>query len=55
MQSLIVLKILSPEEAEIVYDGPGAPVWERAGPLQKNGQRTIALSTLKAIPAQLTL
>jgi uncharacterized protein DUF6998 len=51
---LIVLKIVSPEEAEIVYDGPGAPMWKRAGPLQRNGQRTISLSTLKTIPAQLT-
>src|SRR5438874_13658564 len=45
---LIVLKIVSPEEAEIVYDGLGAPVWQRVGPPQKNGQRTVTLSTLKA-------
>ena len=37
---LVVLRILPPEEAEIVYDGPGQPVWASAGPVQKNGQRT---------------
>ena len=24
---LVVLRIISPEQAEIVYDGPGAPAW----------------------------
>ena len=48
---LIVLKIVSPEEAEIVYDGPGAPVWAAAGSMQKNGQRTIGLTKLRAIGA----
>jgi hypothetical protein len=43
---LIVLRVVSPEEAEIVYDGPGAPVWAAAGKMQKNGQRSIALSKL---------
>lgn len=46
---LIVLKVLSPEEAEVVYDGPGAPVWEAAGKMQSNGQRTISLSKLQAL------
>lgn len=46
---LVVLKILSPEEAEIIYDGPGAPIWEIAGKLQQNGQRTVRLSRLRAI------
>jgi hypothetical protein len=43
---LIVLRVVSPEQAEIVYDGPGAPVWAAAGKMQKNGQRKIALSKL---------
>jgi hypothetical protein len=34
-ERLVVLRLVSPEEAEIVYDGPGAPAWEQAG---KNGQ-----------------
>ena len=44
---LVVLKVVNPEEAEIVYDGPGEPAWAAAGKLQKNGQRTIRLSKLK--------
>lgn len=46
---LVVLRIVSPEEAEIVYDGPGQPVWESAGEPQKNGQRSISLSRLCSI------
>lgn len=50
---LVVLRVLSPEEAEIVYDGPGHPVWQAAGAMQKNGQRPISLSKLRAIRAAL--
>ena len=46
---LIVLKIASPEEAEIFYGGPGAPAWAAAGPMQKNGQRNISLAKLASI------
>jgi hypothetical protein len=46
---LIVLRIVSPEQAEIVYDGPGAPAWAAAGSMQKNGQRKVGLAKLKAI------
>ena len=46
---LIVLRIVSPEEAEVVYDGPGAPAWAAAGAKQKNGQRKIGLTKLRAI------
>ena|ERR1700692_205980 len=35
----------APGEAEVIYDGPGEPVWIKAGRMQKNGQRTISLST----------
>jgi hypothetical protein len=58
---LVVLKVISPHEAEIIYDGNGKAAWDRAGKLQKNGQRTIRLSKLKAIrrasdaPARLRL
>ena len=47
---LVVLRILGPAEAEIVYDGPGEPAWNAAGKKQKNGQRAISLSRLKALP-----
>lgn len=46
---LIVLKVVDPEYAEIVYDGPGAPVWQHAGRMQKNGQRTISLTKLRSL------
>jgi hypothetical protein len=43
---LIVLKLNSDGVAEEVFNGPGAPVWDAAGKMQKNGQRPIALSRL---------
>ena len=48
---LVVLRVESSEEAEIVYDGAGQPAWDAAGAMQKNGQRTISLSKLRAIAA----
>ncbi len=50
-ERLVVLRIISPEEAEIVYDGPGEPAWENAGKMGRNGQRVIRLSRLRAIAA----
>jgi hypothetical protein len=50
---LIVLRIVSPEEAEVVYDGPGAPAWAAAGSMQKTGQRKIGLAKLRGIAANL--
>jgi hypothetical protein len=44
---LIVLKVVSPEEAEVVYNGPGEPVWANAGKVQKNGQHTVSISKLR--------
>lgn len=46
---LVVLRVVSPEEAEIVYDGPGHIAWQQAGPMAKNGQRRVSLSRLRAI------
>lgn len=46
---LVVLRVVSPAEAEIVYDGPGEPVWAAAGKMQKNGQRSIGLARLEVI------
>lgn len=46
---LVVLRVVSPEEAEIVYDGPGRPAWEHAGKIGKNGQRVVSLACLRAI------
>jgi len=46
---LVVLVVVSPEEAEVVYDGPGKPVWDAAGKMSKNGQKTISLSKLEKL------
>ena len=46
---LIVLKVISPEVAEIIYDGPGEIIWNNAGKIQKNGQRSISLSKLRKL------
>lgn len=49
---LVVLKVVSPHDAEIVYDGPGEPAWSAAGVMGKKGQRVISLSRLCAIAAR---
>ena len=46
---LVVLRIVSPEAAEVVYDGPGEPIWDAAGPMRKNGQRQISLVRLQSL------
>ena len=48
---LVVLVVVSPEEAEIIYDGSGNPVWQAAGKVGRNGQRSVSLSKLKKIAA----
>jgi hypothetical protein len=46
---LVVLRVRSPEYAEVVYDGDGHPAWEAAGTKQKNGQRRISIAKLKRL------
>jgi hypothetical protein len=46
---LVVLRITSPQTAEIVYDGDGSPAWNAAGAMGKNGQRPISLYRLRAV------
>jgi hypothetical protein len=46
---LVVLRVVSPEEADIVYDGPGAAAWACAGKIGKNGQRVVRLSKLRKL------
>lgn len=48
-ERLVVLRVVSPHEAEVVYDGPGEPAWAGAGKMGKNGQRVVSLSRLKAL------
>ena len=49
---LVVLRVVSPEEAEIVYDGPGAPALACAGKKGTNGQRVVSLSKLRNLAHQ---
>jgi len=51
---LVVLRVVSPEEAEIVYDGKGAPAWAKAGKPGKNGQRVVSLAKLRALTKEQT-
>lgn len=50
-QRLVVLRIVSPREAEIVYDGSGIAAWEHATKPGKSGQRVVSLRKLRAIRA----
>ena len=45
---LIVLR-LAAGRTEEVYNGPGAAPWAAAGPMAKNGQRSISLSKLRGL------
>ncbi len=49
---MVVLRIVSPEEAEIVCDGDGRPAWDEAGLMGSNGQRRISIKRLAAIAAR---
>ncbi|MBL8875717.1 MAG: hypothetical protein JNM86_07975 [Phycisphaerae bacterium] len=52
-ERMIVLQIVSAKEAEVVYDGPGAPIWDAAGTMGKNGQRPISLARIRSLTASL--
>lgn len=47
-EHLIVLKILKDGTTQEIYNGPGKPVWNSCGSMQKNGQRPISLKRLQA-------
>jgi hypothetical protein len=49
---LLVLKLNADGSAIEVYNGPGSPAWHQAGKVQKNGQRSISLSRLRALMEQ---
>lgn len=46
---LIVIKLFLDGSWEEVYNGPGKPVWDNAGKMQKNGQRPISLNKLRIL------
>lgn len=49
---LVVLRLKPDRSIEIVYNGRGCAPWDRCGPPQSNGQRSISLSALRDISAQ---
>ncbi len=49
---LIVFKVLNGQEAELIYDGLGAPVMLLAGKMGTNGQRRVAISRLRKLAQQ---
>ena len=48
-EHLVVLLLQQSGEALEVYNGPGALVWQQCGAMQKNGQRPISLTKLRAL------
>ena len=48
-EHLLVLKILSDGTFDTVFNGPGNVVWNAAGKMQKNGQRAVSVSKMKAL------
>ena len=46
---LLVMRIIDPAHAEVVYNGPGHEPWEASGKMQKNGQRPVSVSKLKQL------
>ena len=44
---LLVLRLTSERSIEVVYNGTGRKPWEKAGKVQKNGQRQISISRLR--------
>ena len=51
---LIVL-LLANGRAEEIYNGPGATPWSAAGPMAKNGQRSISVRKLRALAQEVPL
>lgn len=48
-EHLLVLRLHQDGTFDEVYNGPGELAWSAVGPPQKNGQRSIRLSTLKRL------
>jgi hypothetical protein len=46
---LLVLGITSEAAVHEVYNGPGEIPWKSAGPIQKNGQRSVSLVKLRSL------
>lgn len=50
-EHLVVLHRPKGGPMRIVFNGPGAPAWNAAGKMQKNGQRPISLTRLSQLAA----
>ncbi|OUD10254.1 hypothetical protein BVC71_01705 [Marivivens niveibacter] len=48
-QHLIVIQRTPRNSAILAYNGPGSLVWDNCSTMQKNGQRSIGISKLRAI------
>ena len=48
---LLVLRLAPDRSVEVGYNGGGRAPWSSAGKMQKNGQRQISLSRLRALDA----
>lgn len=48
---LIAMRLVDRKRFVEVYNGPGAPVWAKAGKVQKNGQAPIGLAKLRELNA----
>jgi hypothetical protein len=46
---LIVLRVEPDGTVAEVYNGPGSLPWMSAGPIQKNGQRSVSITTLSKL------
>lgn len=49
---LVVLRIKQDGRATEIYNGPGKPVWDACGKMQKNGQRAISVNKLSKVMDQ---
>ena len=54
-EHLIVLFRPKGASISVIYNGPGAMVWQAAGKMQKNGQRPIGLRRLQSLNDRLSL
>ena len=50
-QHLLVLQRPKAGTVQVIYNGPGGLAWSAAGPLQKNGTRTLRVNRLKSLSA----
>ena len=46
---LVVLRLTSERDVEVVFNGPGSEPWNTAGKRQSNGQRSMNLSRLRKL------